>query len=422
MKRKILIVLTALLISFNFNVTTASAALSNYQMFATSSGFATYLNSITRLEDSVRLNFGPGKVYYYTLGIYAQSSYNSNDHTYQTSYIGSSSGLISARLKCDAYWNVRIYDSSKNKKATVKLVTYNTGNGPCSIEELDKEHPNTLPPATEDNPNPQPEPETETDEDVPVEEGTGNSCADVTCKCIENMTDALLEGMDKNADDIVEAIENGDKNIVTAINKNTAAVVDGTEKIVSAVNKVTKAVNDLHDEFKTDKTYKIKDIKVPDLDMPENQPDKKFVDDTEYFKDQGDKNAPGSLPSAVDVEDWDGVQRQDDDTKDEEMSKSNEMTKDNMNQESEMSKSNEMTKDNMNQESEMSKSNEMTKDNMNQESEMSKSNEMTKDNMNQESEMSKSNEMTKDNMNQDNQYNQTHIYQKAPSMEVKDVQ
>ena len=419
--KKVRIFLVALVLAFSINQTTASAALSNYQMFATSSGFATYLNSITRLEDSVRLNFGPGKVYYYTLGIYAQSSYNSNDHTYQTGYIGSSSGLINARLKCDAYWNVRIYDASKNKKATVKLVTYNTGNGPCKIDELDKEHPNTLPPPSTENPNPV-DPESSTDKDEAVPEGEGSSCADITCQCIENVGEALLEGMDKNGQEIVDAIEQGDKNIVTAINKNTAAVVDGTEKIVSAVNKVTKAVNDLHDEFKTDKTYKVKDI--PDTDkliVKPNQPTEKFEDKTQYFKDEGDSaDTLGPMPDIIPVEDWDGLTKEDDQEKENELSKDNEMTKDNMSQDAEMTKDNmsqdaEMTKDKMSQDAEMTKDKmsqdaEMTKDKMSQDAEM------TKDNMSQDA------EMTKDNMSNTEQYNQTHIYQKAPSMTQKDLE
>ena len=116
----------------------SAAGLANFQIFAQSTG-ASSIVSPSRVDGGVKLTYAQGKVYYYSVGRYSTPSFNDSDLTYQSAIrSGFSNGLAlsATKIACDASFNIRMYDSGKNKIATLKLIVYNTAGGPCTNEKL----------------------------------------------------------------------------------------------------------------------------------------------------------------------------------------------------------------------------------------------------------------------------------------------
>lgn len=293
--------------------------------------------------------------------------------------INSASGYwyVAFGLNCVGWYKVTGYSASGSELFNVK-VQVNDGDlqSPACLSGGDRDD---LQQDTPVNPNP-------------------TECAELVCECIAELEQPI--------DNVGAAVKENGKKLDTA---------NGHLTDIKQVSKeIKQSVVDFHDEFKTDKNYNVKSppnvSDMLDKNKP-SQPDKSFKDDNVYFKDEGNASeSPGKLPKAPEPKDWDGVQRDND------LSKEDELQKDKFDRDSELekdkySKDDELQKDKFERDSEYGKDSEMKKDSFN------KDNEMQKDSFSKDSEMEKDS-FTRDSIpSQSDELDQTLYFEQTNIMD-----
>lgn len=216
--------------------------------------------------------------------------------------------------------------------------------------------------------------------------------------------------------------------VIDAINNNGGSLGDKLEGIGQKIDTGNNLIGQIRDSLQTDKSYGIKPIKSTVGLLDKNKPPEQtpFRDDKVYFKDEGSAEKPGKLPATPEIEDWDGVKREDDLQKDKEKTQDqykqdNELSKDEFTQDTEKSKDGELSKDEFSQDGELSQD-QFTQDTENKidgelsQDQFTQDGELSRDEYKQDIEMSLDVEMPKDTFDQtydfsnDNQYKQTHWY------------
>ncbi|MCY8546417.1 hypothetical protein [Bacillus vallismortis] len=225
--------------------------------------------------------------------------------------------------------------------------------------------------------------------------GSSGGCSDAVCKCI-----GTLKGVNQGISDKMDDALGNQKKIKDAVD----AVNDSTKAVKGAVD-------GLKDQFVSDKDYSFGD--PPDYNVSDykpDMPDTPFKDKTTYFKDNGDDSSDdmSKLPDAPEPKDWDGVTKEDELKKDSEKTKDKELEKDEFTKDEQLnkdkfSKDDELEKDKFSKDAEKSKDEELTKDQFKKDRENSKDQELTKDQFKKDREKSKDAELSKDDFSKDSE-------------------
>lgn len=155
-----------------------------------------------------------------------------------------------------------------------------------------------------------------TPEGQPVE----TKCWTEVCKCIADLEQPINNvsntvnqqiSITNSKLDTINSNINTSNSHLTNINNKLDATNNNLEDLKVIGGEIKDEIVSLHDEFRTDKDYEIKD--VPDISklIDDNRPKENttpFKDDTIYFKDEGDdpNSDPGPLPKAPEPKHWDG--------------------------------------------------------------------------------------------------------------------
>lgn len=309
--------------------------------------------------DQIRIDYFGSKV------VQTTHAYNPPEGTVRISDAPSGSWFVATGFTCVGTYDFSARDSSGATVLSMRIV----------IEEGDLVNPV----CNSDNAS-----------ELPSEE---TKCATLICECIAELQKPLAD---------INGSLTGISGQITETNTHLTDLKTITQGVQTAVK-------DLHSEFQTDQVYNPKPMPDMSTVLDQNkpvQPSTPFEDNTNYFTDQGDAAAPGKLPTAPGVKEWDGF------TPDLPMPPEMELLPDLQLQPDQelitdsFTKTPELTADPFAKTPELSKevfnqSPEMTKDVMGQ------TPEMTKEVMQQEPQMSV------DEFDFDNQYQQTHVYEQT---------
>ncbi|MCY7936311.1 hypothetical protein MOF37_07575 [Bacillus spizizenii] len=339
-----------------------------FSVFAASFGSSGYDSSLDTYVISVNAD-GASK-----LRVSGYKSGSDTPYYTQTYNAGGESGKLT--INCNGSWKVELLDSSGSTldSGQFSVTQIKEERGTC------KEQKDAAPDSSGGSSAPS---------------GGGSGCSDAVCECI-----GTLKGVNQGISDKMDESLGNQKKIKDAVD----AVNDSTKAVKGAVD-------GLKDQFVSDKDYSFDD--PPDYNLSDfkpDMPDTAFKDDTTYFKDNGDDSSDdmSKLPDAPEPKDWDGVTKEDELKKDSEKTKDTELEKDEFTKDEQLekdkfSKDDELQKDKFNKDSEQKKDEELTKDQFQKDAEKSKDQELTKDQFKKDREKSKDTELSKDEFSKDSE-------------------
>jgi len=314
-------------------------------------------------DDVIRVNYGTAKVKSHHFEHYDANFSNLVSESTRTS----ETYFDGFGLSCLGGYIVYAYDDNGNLLGSIKIV----------VEEGDLVSPNCQSPSYE----------------TPQEIVNQYKCAELICECIAEL-----------------------KGSVDAVNDTLQPIKSDVQIIKEAVQPIQQEIKDFHSEFVSDINYDLNDIDRVNLeDVKPNQNQTKYVDDNIYFNDTGDSSDDiGKLPVAPEPEDWEGVTKENDGVKDDELSKESELIKEIEKQkDSELNKDTELQKDDFNLSPEFSLDQFFADTEMTKDSTINKDVEMTKDSFIQDSQMSVTPFEQTEQYGQTNNMSKTHVYEQT---------